>query len=262
MRLNRSSVRFTWIALSLLLLMQALSINSSTAATANRVDAQAEDSADIMTIFPDVADDFLPGAVHIGIANRGPGIARNVTLQFPVPDGARFDRIASVQPITCSLPGSFQTGQVTCSFGDLAVNGRVSVTVFLDFALTPPGTHISMGGVVSTDTADPNTTNNSFTRETVVAPFVTIDAVKSLKNPFRIEITGHGLVVPQFGGSGIGIGCDCALWPTELAHTQITGEVILEGGNQLKAKFPKGVPTQICFFDPFRERLIKTTFTR
>jgi len=81
-------------------------------------------------------------------------------------------------------------------------------------------------------------------------------------NPFGIQITGQGLFAPHFTFSGFGIGCDCEPWPFELSTTTLQGTVILFGGTKLKKKFPKGVPTKICYQDTFYGTMIQTEFTR
>jgi Domain of unknown function DUF11 len=251
-----------WFSLGALLILavtQTLMVNAIPAHSNRNVSAAA--SADLSLLFPDLSDDLRVDFFHLGIINKGPDIAQNVVLRFLVPEGTGFDSIHCSVQSTCTLPPTFGTGEILCAIGDLPPSGRVSTTIVLSINASP-GTRIPVQAHVSSDTADVNLDDNVISSNFVVPGFPRVDSVRVLKNPFRIELTGQNLVVPQFGGSGIGIGCDCTPWPFDLARTVTTGVVVIEGGSVLKSQFPKDTPTHICYFDPFRGTTIKTTFTR
>lgn len=246
-------------ALLILALTQTLMVNAMPAHANRNVSAAA--SADLSLLFPDVADDIRLGGFSLGIINKGPDLAQNVVLRFVVPEGTGFDRIHCSVRATCVLPPAFGTGEILCAIGDLPPSVFVHIDIVLSIQASP-GTRIPVQGSVSSDTADMNVKDNVISSNFVVPGFPRIDSVRALKNPFRIELTGQNLTVPQFGGSGIGIGCDCTPLPFDLAHEVAPGMVVLDGGSELKSQFPKGTPTHICYFDLFRGTTIKTTFTR
>lgn len=250
---------FTLGALLILAMTQTLMVNAIPAHWNRNVSGAA--SADLSLRFPDLADDSRVDVFHLGIINKGPDIAQNVVLSFLVPEGTGFDLIHCSVRSTCTLPPAFGTGEILCAIGDLPPSGFVHIDIVLSIQASP-GTRIPVQAHVSSDTADMNPDDNVISSNSVVPEFPRIDSVRVLKNPFRIELTGQNLVVPQFGGSGIGIGCDCASWPSNLVQQMTPGVVVLEGGSDLKSQFPKDTPTHICYFDPFRGTTIKTTFTR
>jgi hypothetical protein len=217
------------------------------------------DTADLR-VFEGVADSFRQDVYFLLVTNQGPDTAQNVVLTFPVPAGARFDRVQLSDRLTCTLPPSFGTGEIICSLEDMPSGKSILINVYLSF-LASPGSKIIAEAQVVSDTPDSNPSNNTYRRENVVAGIPGFVSVGALKEPFRIEITGQNLIVPQVFSSGIGIGCDCVGLPISAVTKLPTGEVILSG-NELKRQFPRGVPTQICYFDIFRGAVIKTTFTR
>src|SRR5262245_61433750 len=83
------------------------------------------DSADVKPHFPIAVDgDFEGGIPYISIINRGPDIARNVTLRINISEGLVFDSIENMfnRPVTFSLPRYKTTGEVVCFLGDLEPN--------------------------------------------------------------------------------------------------------------------------------------------
>jgi hypothetical protein len=250
---------FASSALLILVLTQTLMVNAMPAQANRNVSAAA--SADLSLLFPDVADDVRLGDFSLGIINKGPDLAKNVVLRFVVPEGTGFDQIHCSVRATFTLPPAFGTGEILCAIGDLPPSGSVHIFIVLSIQASP-GTRIPVQGRVSSDTADISLDDNVISSNFVVPGFPRIDSVRALKNPFRIELTGQNLAVPQFAGSGIGIGCDCTPLPFDLAHEVAPGVVVIEGGSDLKNQFPKGTPTHICYFDFLRGTTIKTTFTR
>ena len=257
---NLTTWTFSFVWLFAVVLLGNLKLPlSSNLAYANGHQVASTDTADLLA-FEAVADSSRQDIHIIGVVNLGPDTARNVTLTFPIPEGARFDRIQATTQMTCTLPPTFGTGEVVCSLGDLPPNKPTIINLYLSL-VAPAGTKISAEAQVSSDTPDANPNNNVYHRDHIIAGVPSIISLSVLKDPFQIEVTGQNLIVPQFGGSGIGIGCDCRPWPSELVNKLPSGTVILKGSD-LKKQFPKGVPTQICYIDPFRGTLIKTILTR
>lgn len=242
-------------ALLILSVTQILMIDAISANSNRSVSAAA--SADLSFV-PIGVDSIIPlGRFDFAIVNKGPDIAQNVVFRFPVPEGTGYAQIRCSVQSTCSLPPPSRAGEILCAFGDLPPSVGVQITIVLSIDASP-GTRLSIRANVSSDTADINHADNDSLITLVVPGFPRIDSVRGLKNPFRIELTGQDLP-QQFGGGSIGIGCDCARWPASNMGFDV---VVIEGGTELKNKFPRNTPTKICYFDPLRGITLKTTFTR
>jgi hypothetical protein len=209
------------------------------------------------------ADAIFPELYYpLIVLNKGPEIARNVSVRFPVPNGAAFNKIrvySQKEPVRCNTPPFNGTGDIVCSLGDLSPNERVDVYFNFDI-IALPGTKIPAEARVESETPDPNPVDNTFTSEATAPPLASLDSARTLTDPFRIEIVGQGLFIPQFAGSGIGIGCDCKGWP--MVRMQSSTVFIIEGGKELKKLFPKGIPTRVCYSDGFRGRNLTVEVTR
>lgn len=223
--------------------------------------AGAQSSADLKA-FIGIAIDGGGLVYPITVINQGPDMAPNVTVTLPLPQGVAF---ASVnvglfppRPVRCTTPQSGSTGDVVCALGDFHPNERADIFINV-YVVGAPGTKLATEAHVTSDATDPDPTNNTMKYETIIPPLPKIVSVRSLADPFRLEIVGENLFTPQFGGSGFGIGCDCKDW----AATRTTGDTtILEGGKDLKRLFPKGITVQLCYRDQFRNTFIRAEFTR
>jgi hypothetical protein len=209
------------------------------------------------------ADAIFPELYYpLIVLNKGPEIARNVSVRFPVPNGAAFNKIrvySQKEPVRCNTPPFNGTGDIVCSLGDLSPNDHVQLDFFFDITALP-GTRITAEARVESDTPDPNPMDNVLTNEVTAPPLASLDSARILTDPFRIEIIGQNLSIPQFGGSGIGIGCDCRGW--SMVRRQSSTVFIIEGGKELKKLFPKGIPTRICYSDAFRGTSLIVEVTR
>jgi uncharacterized protein DUF11 len=249
-----------WFALcaSLGLALAQATVVSAAPSSSNRIVARAT-SADLM-LFIGLADDFRIGDFGLAIRNKGPDIAQNVVFRFTMPEGTALDQIICSVQSTCTFPPSFRSGEIVCAIGDVAPSALVQTSIRLSI-LASPGTRLAIEAHVSSDTPDMNLADNVFSTNFAVPGFPRIDSVRALKNPFRIEVTGKNLLVPQFGGSGVGVGCDCTPLPFNSVMS-VSSDTFVIQGSDLKNQFPKGEPTPICYFDPLRGLTIKTTFTR
>jgi uncharacterized repeat protein (TIGR01451 family) len=198
----------------------------------------------------------------ISVTNLGPDIAPNVTVTLPLPQGVTFASVSvgvfPSRPVRCTIPPGGSTGDVVCSLGDFRPNDRADIFINVN-VVGAPGTRLATEARAASDATDPDPTNNRIKYETIIPPFPSFVSVRALANPFRLEIVGRIPFMADFGGFGFGIGCDCKDWPLV---SSMGNTVILEGGRALKRQFPIGVPVQICYREPFRNILIKTTFTR
>ena len=220
-------------------------------------------SADLKIVVSLAVDAILPGLYStFEVVNKGPDIAQNVSVRFPVPNGAAFNKIR-VSPlehrVRCNTPPFNGTGDIVCSLGDLSPNDGVGLEFLFDI-IALPGTRITAEARVESETPDPNPMDNILTSESIAPPLASLDSARILTDPFRIEIVGQGLFIPQFGNSGIGIGCDCKPW--SVVRMQSSTVFIIEGGKELKKLFPKGIPTRVCYSDGFRGRNLIVEVTR
>ena len=234
---TRSQTLYAAIALCVMLLASAGLLNSLSLARPNSHLKTAKNSpytrtsADLRIFIGVAVDGIVPGLFYpLTVANKGPDIAQNVSVRFPVPTGAGFNKI-NVFPhkdqVRCNTPPFSGTGDIVCSLGDLSPNERVDVYFNFDI-IALPGTKIPAEARVESETPDPNPADNIFTSEATAPPLASLDSARALTDPFRIEIVGQGLLIPQFVGSGIGIGCDCKPWPT--LRMQSSTVFIIEGG--------------------------------
>ena len=92
------------------------------------------------------------------ISNAGPSAAQSVSLADTLPQGVTFAGITAKQ-----ADGSTVVCATTaCMVGDIAVGGRVTVTVVgLVAASVPTGTVLTNVAAVTTDSTDPNPSNNA-----------------------------------------------------------------------------------------------------
>jgi hypothetical protein len=247
------------LLLLLVLVQSLLAGNVLSFPSGGEANASTAAEADL-SLSDGVFDNFLQGAYDIRVVNKGPDEAKNVVLRFPVPEGTRFDRLHAGTRLIWDIPGTSQNGDVVCSIGDLSANAFVQLGFVLHIS-APPFTKISLHATVSSETPDPHPSDNIYSRESSVAGIPGITSARFLKKPFRLEITGENLLVPQFGGSGIGTGCDCVAWPAQLTRSVSLTTFVMEGGD-LKDRFPPGVSTQICYRDPFRETVFKFIVVR
>lgn len=269
MTYSSSQTFYTPILLCVMLLASAALPNNLSLARPNSHLKTAKNSPFIRTsadlrIFIGVAvDGIVPGLSYpLTVANKGPDTAQNVSVRFPVPNGAAFNKIYVFplkDQVRCNTPPFSGTGDIVCSLGDLSPNEGFDVFFSFDI-IALPGTKILAEARVESETPDPNPVDNIFTSEATAPPLASLVSARALTDPFRIEIVGQGLLIPQFVGTGIGIGCDCKGWET--VRMQSSTVFIIEGGKELKKLFPKGIPIRVCYYDAFRGGNLTVEVTR
>lgn len=109
---------------------------------------------------------------QIYVRNNGPDSAQNVVLIDVVPGNTTF--VAMIQTdgptFSCTTPLVGGTGTVTCTRTSLARGDSATFDFAYDVnAGTPSGTGISNTATVSSDTGDPNSSDNSSTASATVA---------------------------------------------------------------------------------------------
>jgi uncharacterized repeat protein (TIGR01451 family) len=127
----------------------------------------------------------------ITVTNYGPGAASNVALTAALPAGVVYGSHTTSQG-TCSYAG----GTLSCSFGEIAQNGIVTITLDTT-APASPGAAVHSAMVTTTST-DPNLTNNQTDLSVRVSD--TLYTLTVLK-----QGNGNGTV----SGGGIDCGATC-----------------------------------------------------
>jgi uncharacterized repeat protein (TIGR01451 family) len=121
-------------------------------------------AADLAVAVSDSPDPVSKGATltySVAVTNQGPASTVAVQLANQLPAGARFVSAASSAG-SCTQAG----GTVTCSLGDIAPGGTVTVTIMV--TLKKAGT-VTNTAQVSSLSPDPDPSNNTDTEETVIS---------------------------------------------------------------------------------------------
>jgi uncharacterized repeat protein (TIGR01451 family) len=128
----------------------------------------------------------------IKVTNYGPGAASNVALTAALPAGVVYGSHTASQG-TCSYAG----GTLTCSFGEIAQSGTVTITLDTT-APAIPGTAVH-SATVTTTSADPNLTNNQ-----------TDLSVRVSDTMFTLTVIKEGNGDGTVSGGGIDCGSTCS----------------------------------------------------
>ncbi len=129
-------------------------------------------AANLYVTMADSPDPIGGGAVltyTFGVTNFGPSSATNTVLSSTVPLSTTFRTLSAPAGWTCVNPPVGGTGNVTCTVPSLAstASRQFTMTVLVN-AGTPGGASITRQANVSSDTVDPNPSNNSASARTAV----------------------------------------------------------------------------------------------
>jgi uncharacterized repeat protein (TIGR01451 family) len=126
-------------------------------------DERSAASADLAVTKTDSPDPVSRGGTltySIVVSNQGPDSATAVQVTDPLPSSVRFVSVATTAG-SCSEADDI----VTCSLGDLANGGSITVTITVTARRTGTATNTVQ---VSSSSPDPNLANNTDTEETVI----------------------------------------------------------------------------------------------
>ena len=125
-------------------------------------------SADLALTKGDDPDPVASGAqltYALSVDNAGPDTATAVVLTDTLPAGVGF---VSATPSLGDC--AEEAGLVTCQLGDLLSGGSATVSIVVSAPTVETTTQITNDAAVSSDTDDPNLTDNSASAETSVEP--------------------------------------------------------------------------------------------
>jgi uncharacterized repeat protein (TIGR01451 family) len=105
----------------------------------------------------------------VSVANAGPDAAANTTLTATLPYGTSYQALTAPPGWTCNHPavGSLG-GTVTCSNPSFASGGSSAASIGVKVKAKAGKGAIIASAAVSSDTGDPNTSNNSASTATVI----------------------------------------------------------------------------------------------
>jgi hypothetical protein len=199
--------------------------------------------ANLLVTVTDAPDPVRSGeqvTYTITVTNLGPEIANAVVLDAPTPTGTTFASATSSQGVfTAPAPGA--AGTVSFALGAIASGANATATVVLNVTAAA-GTVLSFSAVATTASSDPDTTNNTGTATTTVSAAIVppnITNVQFLQDPFRVRITGSNFQP----GVVVFIGNSATPWPN--VKYKDSTQVTLKKGADLRALFPRGVPTDV-----------------
>jgi uncharacterized repeat protein (TIGR01451 family) len=213
--------------------------DSSTANNTDTVDTALADSADLSIT---QSGALVVQAGHsvsytLTIANAGPSAASNVSVDDLVPPGLTNRQVGGG---TCS--------DLPCSAGTLAPGDGFTVTVSFDVPADYAGNQITHAASVSSDTVDPELSNNVSAANTTVG--VGADIVLSASAPSTVVLGGvmsYSLTVTNNGPSTAnGVSLDASLAP---------GLVFASNGGDCTGAFPCALGT----LQPGEAKTVTTT---
>lgn len=105
----------------------------------------------------------------VTVSNAGQDAASNATLVARLPYGTSFQAVTAPAGWSCSLPAvGALGGTVTCTTPSLASGGSAATSIGVKVKAHPGRGPINAVVTVSSDAADPNTSNNTASVSTTV----------------------------------------------------------------------------------------------
>jgi uncharacterized repeat protein (TIGR01451 family) len=137
-------------------------------ATATAFVRQLQADLDVTMAAPSTARNGGTLVYAIGVSNLGPDPARNAVLVDNLPYGTLFAAVTATG-WTCSTPPVGKPGgTVTCTIDPLAANSHVATSIGVKVKAHTSRGVITNAATVSSDTPDPNTSNNTASVQTTI----------------------------------------------------------------------------------------------
>ena len=132
----------------------------------------------------------------ITIANTGPDAASNIVLTDPLPPNTTFVSYGTgASGVVCTTPPVGGTGTITCPFApaQASVASGVSFQFVIQLQVVAGNVPtIDNTATVSSDTPDPDTTNNSATVSTPVGPIAVVPVSASTLLALGLALAAGG----------------------------------------------------------------------
>ena len=177
------------------------SVNDSATATT----AVQQPSANLAITKIDAPDPVTAGSTltyTIAVRNSGPNAAQTVVMRDAIPAGTTFVSFSASPGWTIATPSVGGTGEVTATKATVAANETASFTLVVSVAAATTGTISNSSGVTS-DTADPNSTNNADTELTSVGSAVPVCTITGTARTDILNGTLGDDVICGLGGNDI-----------------------------------------------------------
>jgi hypothetical protein len=181
------------------------------------------------------------------VENLGPDRATQVIIRFSIPEEASLRGLDVDLPSRITSPGTGRSGDVIVEVASLAVGEGVSIVVTCSTPLEQ-GWSREIRFMAIADKVDPTPEDDVLVTRLSVPFEPTVDSVRELTAPFRLELMGSHLGLRPFGSVAIGT-CDAKLVAYE--DTPDGTRLVLLGGKELRKLFPlrKAVLIQIVNAD-------------
>ena len=144
-------------------------------------DIEVETRADLGIVKGSAADPIVPGTPYswdIAVTNDGPSNAVNAVVTDTLPVGVTFDPATS-SPSCSVTAGTPATGQtITCTLGTVTPGQTVDLAIGGDVDPAATGT-LTNAAVVSSDTTDPNATNDTASDDSPTVPLADLSVAKT-----------------------------------------------------------------------------------
>lgn len=181
--------------------------NTATTSATNSGDATASATVLVqpapLAVFKTADDASVSTTEDIGFtvtaSNAGPGVARDVALNDPLPAGPGLDWFISpayAGPGTCSVSGAPGAQTLSCSFGDMAASSLTSVHVSSHTTPDSAGTYTNVATLSSLNTPLPIAADAT---TIVLAPDLTITKVADAPSVSTTQPIGFTIAVVNDG---------------------------------------------------------------
>jgi uncharacterized repeat protein (TIGR01451 family) len=143
---------------------------NNTASASVTVSSVSADLAVFKTGFPDPAFTGKTLTYTINVINNGPDPASNVELSDPLPPNTTLFSVPTTSRGFCQpTPVVGGTGTVRCELGPMAASDTATITIVVNVN-APGGSSVTNTASVTSNTLDPNLSNNSSTITIIVNP--------------------------------------------------------------------------------------------
>ncbi|MDO5728377.1 MAG: DUF11 domain-containing protein [Actinomycetaceae bacterium] len=172
--------------------------STATVGLSPKADVSVVKSMDVANPVPGESVTFT-----LDIANAGPSVATNVSVSDTLPAGLSDVTVVGSDGVACSVADAVDSsGDVTCTVASLDVDATATVTVTGTVTADLTG-NVENTATVSSDTPDPDESNNSSSVTGTSSPKADVSVVKSMDvaNPVPGESVTFTVIVTNDGPS-------------------------------------------------------------